>query len=323
MFTTVPSVDDMNRSPESLSVHPGYMHFDADLKIISSDGVVFYAHSVILRLASPVFSDMLSMPREYDSDEGMKQGSEARDKEAVKLTESEDIVAALLDSIYPRRPKPELDSFDFVQRLAIAADKYDISDVTNTIRGIICSQAAASNFGSPLCNYSLACRLNWIEEARSLSFMALSANIDSPNTLEVMDTIEPRWMLKFLNFRRRRYTIFRDALNIHYDTNAPDERRIVKLRWEIVAMTHVPSCRSQAHNKTNWNAFKMYILSAFDGDTTGNGLGESSSSFWIQDRLNPIINESCSKCSEPFFSKFGLSLEVRRIIDEVLPKQIE
>ncbi|KLO06555.1 hypothetical protein SCHPADRAFT_861322 [Schizopora paradoxa] len=302
---------------ESLSVHPAYKHADADLKLMSSDGVVFFVHSVILRLASPVFADMVSMPQPSTP------GS-STSLDTVELTELADVLAALLDSMYPRRPAPELVGFQFVQRLADAADKYDVKDVTDAIRRIISTKAAAIDFGSPLCNYSLACRMGWEEEAKALSFMALSASLDSSKTLEVMDTIESCWMLKFLNFRRRRYAMFRDALNIYYDKNAPDSVRATRLRWEYIASRHLSECRSNAHNKTNWLAFKMLLLSSFDNDATGEPLVDLPSYFWKQDRLlGFILEETCTKCSNLFFSQTLLCSELKRVLENVLPKQME
>ncbi|KLO06554.1 hypothetical protein SCHPADRAFT_686828 [Schizopora paradoxa] len=302
---------------ESLSAHPAYKHADADLKLMSSDGILFFVHSVILRLASPVFADMVSIPQPSNpenSDGGL---------ETVKLTEEADVLLALLDSMYPRRPALKLESFQFVQRLACAADKYDVEDVTGTIRRFICTTSAAIIFGSTLCSYSLACRLGWEAEAKTLSYAALSANIDAPETLEVMETIEPQWVLKFLNFRRKRYTMFRDALNIYYGKSAPDGELSSRIRWEVIAARHAPLCRSTANNKTYWTALKMHLLNAFDENVTGAGLGSSMSTFWTQDRLDTIVGETCTKCHDPFFSKDGLTSEVARILEKVLPKQIE
>ncbi|THG95434.1 hypothetical protein EW145_g7959, partial [Phellinidium pouzarii] len=120
-----------------LDLHHSYCDSDADITLESSDGVRFRVHSLILRLSSEVFAGMIAIPRvpSHESTKG----------DIVHLTEKSDITLALLDSIYPRRSPPQLEPFSFVLRLATAADKYDIFDVTSRIRGLFVPRGSLPN----------------------------------------------------------------------------------------------------------------------------------------------------------------------------------
>ncbi|KAF7794164.1 hypothetical protein EIP86_005295 [Pleurotus ostreatoroseus] len=92
----------------------------ADLFIRTSDSVLFHVYGIILAQASPIFSDMLSMPRpppEHASEDDYIDGNPV-----ISLTEQSQILDQFLRCCYPI-PSPNIDSSSFVA-LYQAGDKY-------------------------------------------------------------------------------------------------------------------------------------------------------------------------------------------------------
>ncbi|KAF9006835.1 hypothetical protein BDZ89DRAFT_1079555 [Hymenopellis radicata] len=90
---------------------PNFSASDADVCIVSSDGIRFKVHSTNLRSASSIFP---TPPPTSQSDD------------AVHLDEPARVLRILLAYIYPDPPHPELEDaeFDLLYDVAIAADKY-------------------------------------------------------------------------------------------------------------------------------------------------------------------------------------------------------
>ncbi|VDC04217.1 unnamed protein product [Peniophora sp. CBMAI 1063] len=89
---------------------------DADLVLRCSDGIHFAVHRAILRLASPVFRDMLSLPQPSVNDS------------VVSMSEDSQTLRTLLRFIYPRSfcAEPNLSELADIKRAAGLARKYDI-----------------------------------------------------------------------------------------------------------------------------------------------------------------------------------------------------
>ena len=66
----------------------------ADVILRSSNGVNFFAHKIILSLASPIFSDMFSIPQP-------STGGQEATRPIVDVTEDDLVLDSLLRYIYP------------------------------------------------------------------------------------------------------------------------------------------------------------------------------------------------------------------------------
>ncbi len=95
-------------TPESGSsapkFHPAFSSPDSEVVFLSSDGVLFRVHRLVLQLGSRFFQAMLDMPRDPD---------EAQSNAPFLIHDDNNVFAALLDIIYPHRQTPALDSLDF------------------------------------------------------------------------------------------------------------------------------------------------------------------------------------------------------------------
>jgi hypothetical protein len=97
-----------------------------DLVLLSSDGIKFPVHSVLLKLASSVFDGMIVV---------------GQTKDLVELSENAATVSLMLRFIYPNEKNPTMTSFDMVFNCLQLARKYDLDAVVKNI-----DEQIASNF---------------------------------------------------------------------------------------------------------------------------------------------------------------------------------
>ncbi|PCH36290.1 hypothetical protein WOLCODRAFT_166820 [Wolfiporia cocos MD-104 SS10] len=131
-------------TPESKISSPPFDREDADTVLLSSDGVSFRAHRIILTIASPFFQSMFDLPQSPNAS-GAAQ--------VVPMSESSRVLDALLRFVYPV-VHPTIKDFDLARDVLDAAIKYDIAaaieGVEPKLRALISSD--------PLSAYAVACR---------------------------------------------------------------------------------------------------------------------------------------------------------------------
>lgn len=109
----------MPSSDSELAPNDGFTE-GGDLILRSSDDVDFNVHSILLSLASPVFSDMLTVGT---------GGSAGNDKKnVITLGETAEMVALMLKLIYPLTP-PTISSFEQLNQGLHVADKYQLKNM--------------------------------------------------------------------------------------------------------------------------------------------------------------------------------------------------
>ncbi len=115
---------------------------DTDLVLLSSDDVEFHVHSLILKMSSPVFGDMLRTPRSQAT-------STESAAEAVVLAEPAAVLSLLLDIVYPGRG--QLQNVDFgghlllLKATGLAAIKYDMWAALEAIKAFLVSPRLSQN----------------------------------------------------------------------------------------------------------------------------------------------------------------------------------
>lgn len=102
---------------------PPFNDDDADITIRSSDNAHFRVHTLILKKASPVFSDMLQM----------SHGVERETLHTVELTEDGDTLTQVLQSCYMNLDFPEIDTLDQLAMLLDVCDKYQMIGVARRL----------------------------------------------------------------------------------------------------------------------------------------------------------------------------------------------
>lgn len=112
--------------------HPSYPYrvdnLAGDLVLLSKDNVHFHVHSIILKFASSFFREMLEIPRT----------SLESAEDPIPLEEDAEIIAAMLDVIYPYsilREEATKRAVDlFAEELIAAADKYDMLAISAAVK---------------------------------------------------------------------------------------------------------------------------------------------------------------------------------------------
>ncbi|KAA1470184.1 hypothetical protein DENSPDRAFT_675656 [Dentipellis sp. KUC8613] len=103
-----------------------FNYLDGDTILRSSDGVQFRVHNIILRMASPVFDEALSLPKpapktNVDEDETPQQDN----AQVVYVAEDEKTLATMLSFCYPG-PPPSLGTLKDAKQALTVAQKYEM-----------------------------------------------------------------------------------------------------------------------------------------------------------------------------------------------------
>ncbi|TDL26524.1 hypothetical protein BD410DRAFT_702164, partial [Rickenella mellea] len=173
---------------------PSYSSPDADVVLLSCDGIPFRAHASVLKMASGFFEKMFEMPR--DPNEG--------NDEPLPMAESSDVILALLEFIYPNGGFPKIDSFDLLSRLLTAAEQYEIPRITTYLRVYVMVDPKFRDDSLDL--YVIARRYGWEEEGKIASQGTLKLNLTSPKFADVLKKLDSESLLKLqrLHHLRRR-----------------------------------------------------------------------------------------------------------------------
>ncbi|KAI0663450.1 hypothetical protein C8Q70DRAFT_907254 [Cubamyces menziesii] len=135
---------------------------DADIVFRSSDNVDFRLHKLILGMASPVFSDMFSLPQ--------PQG-EGEQPQVVDVPETASVLENLLPFCYPMA-RPEILHIDDLQSVLHSAEKYEMTFISNqllqNLRHFLPTE--------PLRVYSIACLNEDADLARAAAKVLLGSS---------------------------------------------------------------------------------------------------------------------------------------------------
>ncbi len=186
-----------------VNIHPLFNDANADLSLISSEGVTFRANSSSLTLASEWFRTMLSLPQNCSES---KQNVIA---EPIIMTETTDVLAALL-SIVTWKPLPVLDSVEVVEGLLRAGEKYEMATISSIVRLAITAPYVLDKH--PVRVYGIASSRGWTKEAKLASSKTICLDLLSKECLSDLATVESRDVSRLMLLHRRRRDEFREAL---------------------------------------------------------------------------------------------------------------
>ncbi|KAH9993493.1 hypothetical protein BJV74DRAFT_833070 [Russula compacta] len=177
-----PPASDERRSPK---FHPLFS-FEADVILGSRDGMLFRVPSMTLKMTSSWFRTMFTLPqgsppahsRSLNSNQ-QRDGTttpSASDTEIISLDEDARTLEPLLRMICGLEI-PTLDTWDAVEPVLYAAEKYDMPGPASIIRALLRTPAFA---GAPIRLYAAACHFGWAEDARAASTRSLTLNLFTP-----------------------------------------------------------------------------------------------------------------------------------------------
>ncbi|KAI0746918.1 hypothetical protein C8Q80DRAFT_806075 [Daedaleopsis nitida] len=151
----------------------------ADAVIRTCDGESFYVETAILGRWSPVLRNRLAETRRP---EGSARGEDDReyDEDGMRIVSVEEdswVMARLLRFIYPGKD-PRLDSLDLMERTLLAAVKYKMTDIVESMS----KKLLDSLDSDPLGVYALAtaCKLRTVAKAAALTCLSIELTCTGP-----------------------------------------------------------------------------------------------------------------------------------------------
>ncbi|TDL26531.1 hypothetical protein BD410DRAFT_783579 [Rickenella mellea] len=286
--------------------HPSFSSPDADIVILSDDGVLFRVHKLVLQLGSGFFKTMLEMPRD---------AAEALNNEPILIQEKSNVFAILLDIIYPDRQPHDPQSLEFVQEILQAAEKFDMPKVSKTIRRLATPQSTFLTSAIDL--YVLASQNGWEDVAKIASAETLKTNLYSSEYRDSLKRLDGNYLIRLVNLHRRRRRLFIDAL----DPNLDSEPKVV---WRnVISSAESSPCHHFSRGFTlPWTNLKHFVSEALDVQPVGDAIRERS--FIDNPALKTLWDYQCHlrDCVPRFhFLKEKLHPELIRILD-LLPSTI-
>ena len=163
-------------APKGPKCHPLFS-FDADVMLSSRDGVLFSVPSLTLKMTSSWFRTMFTLPQGSPPASSLSHNRNQRDtttnSEIIGLDEDSSTLEHLLRMICGLEI-PTLDTWDAVEPVLYAAEKYDMPGPASIVRALLRTPTFTD---APLRLYASACHFGWAEDARAASTRSLTLNL--------------------------------------------------------------------------------------------------------------------------------------------------
>jgi len=177
-----------------------------DLTLRSGDGTKFLVHSVILKVASSVFSDMSVV--------GTAKGM-------VELSEDAETVSLMLRFIYPNKKAPVIANFDTLSKCLRAAQKYDLEGMLETVDDQLCHNTDPKSLThtEPLRVHQLALEFNLPQTKAIAAPLIMSGKTDLCNPSRLAEYVQshpPASLIRLVGIQGTRAKILSEVLfNFH------------------------------------------------------------------------------------------------------------
>lgn len=185
------------------NVHPDFAH-STGLTLVSSDGVTFHIDSAALSRSSGFFRGMFTLP----------QG--ANQHQSITVDEDAFVMAILLKlaSGLPTTELDQLSSYDDIERVIVAADKYDMPGAAQVLllvmRKFLATPDAARD---PFLHYATACVHGLVDLADQFAETLATAALD----WERIPPMSSDQLARIVRARHARITAFHSQLRSKAD----------------------------------------------------------------------------------------------------------
>lgn len=282
--------------PFGAKSHPSFGASDADILLCSRDDVLFRVHSRILHLTSGWFRALLSLPQCPPSYQP------STSPEVIHVAESSKVVAGLL-GMSTGQELPKFDSFEFLDELLRAAEKYEMTGAISVIRLAIMTPSFLDKH--PVRVYGIASQWGWTEEAKLASTKTISVDLLAHDAVKDLHAVEPPHLTPLLLLHRRRRDILREGLDSHsnfYANNLPGrcsncQREVAHVNW--MHLKHVWSTAAEHHPAD--------VLSG---------------AILHQPEVHSLLDASCPHCQRKLYNAEGTITKLKSLLDR-LPTEIE
>ncbi|KAF8482474.1 hypothetical protein DFH94DRAFT_727332 [Russula ochroleuca] len=299
-------------APKGLKYHPLFS-FDADVVLGSRDGVLFCVPSMTLKMTSAWFRTMFTLPQgspPTSSRSRNQQGATtvSSDTEILSLDEDSSTLEALFRMICGLEI-PVLDTWDAVEPVLFAAEKYDMPGPASIVRALLRTPTFVD---APLRLYASACHFGWGEEARAASTRSLTLNLFDPVYRPLLLRLRTADLLALFALHHERRMQFRARI--------VESPFLTDAQLVDTAAARCSRCR-EAISYFEWRELRHSMLAELErrpaGDTVLTGLEEwpTAQACWAS---------KCKKlsCLSPVYDKALSSKAIKDVLD-ALPNAVE
>jgi len=275
--------------------HPLFSSTDGDVVLGSQDRTLFRVHSYTLKTTSGWFRSMYSLPTKADPGADLPA-------DIIYLDEDTATLEAVLRMV-SGFPIPTLDSYEIIEPIMYAAEKYDMPGPMSIVRALVMTPPFLAD---PLRLYAMACRYGWNEEARTASRHTLVLNLHAPeHRLSLMKLGTLSLLNLFELHRTRRETLRRRLDDPPFVNDSGD--------------TTCSNCGSAVDYHT-WRELKYVIILEMDVRPLGDTVCTDGLLEWPAARA--CWDAKCANCDRVLYDQ-KLTLRVVRECIEQLPTSVD
>ncbi|TCD69263.1 hypothetical protein EIP91_008198 [Steccherinum ochraceum] len=198
---------------------------------------------------------------------------------------------------------PKLDSYDVVEPLLYAAEKYDMPGPLSIVRALITTPSFVAD---PLRLYTLCCRYGWYEEAQTASTLTLTMNLHVPSHRATLLKLSSVSLLNLYELHHSRKDNLRTRLNETPFVNDATEASCSNCG--AIVMYHT------------WRELKYVIITEMDVRPMGDTILEKGLDDWPAAKA--CWEAKCQKCDRVLYDKRETLKAIKQCMDK-LPNKIE
>ncbi|KAI9452648.1 hypothetical protein BJY52DRAFT_900799 [Lactarius psammicola] len=200
---------------EAPRYHPLFS-FESDVVLASRDGVLFRVPSTTLKMTSSWFRAMFTLPQgsapstsaSPPARNSTLNSPTAADSEVISLDEDSRTLEPLLRMACGLEIAT-LDTWDAVEPVLYAAEKYDMPGPASIVRALLRTPAFAD---APLRLYAAACHFGWADDARAASTRSLVLDLHAPEHRTALLRLRTADLLALFELHHNRRAQFRARL---------------------------------------------------------------------------------------------------------------
>ncbi|GBE81318.1 hypothetical protein SCP_0310450 [Sparassis crispa] len=273
-------------------LHPLFSSDEGDVFLGSKDGTQFRVHSYTLKTTSGWFRTMFSLPQKQDSNS----------LEVIYVDEDTETLEAILRMICGL-PIPRLDSYEAIEPILHAAEKYDMIGPMSIVRAVVMTPPLLAD---PLRLYAITCRYGWLDEAKLASQYTLILDLHAPEHRHTLLKLGTLALLNLMELHRNRREALRRRLNEPPFVNDNGN-------------TLCSHCGSVVDYHT-WRELKYVIILEMDVRPLGDTVCNEGLLDWPAARA--CWDARCVSCDRVLYDKKETLRVIRECIDQ-LPTTVE
>lgn len=268
--------------------HESFNSPDADVVLGSKDRVLFRVHSFTLKTTSGWFRDMFSLPQ---------RGQTSDDHVDVFLDEDASTLEALLRCVCGLTI-PRLESYDVIEPLLFAAEKYDMPGPLSIVRAMV---STPSLLADPLHLLVLACRYGWEDVVQLAASQTLALNLSDEKYSPLLAKLSSIPLLNLFALHRSR----RDTLS----------RRLNEAPFVSDGVESTCSHCGSAVDYHTWRELKHRVFMEMDVRPLGDTVLDPGLSDWPE--AQRCWAAECVKCHRVLYDKKETLRVIRERIEEL------